>query len=131
MSAVYFYHDMWESVFKPKYGNAPDLPYVSVKINVDLGTKTKVKDFIENCPDREFAKRFSDYCEQTGRFEFDTLALPMENLRFMNNIPEEVKSVLDFRTVIKQNFKSIYTVLESTGLYFLNDGITRLVSDEH
>lgn len=131
MSSVYFYHEMWEKVFKPKYGNAPDLPYVAVKINVDLDSKTKIQEFVDNMPDKEFGERLMAFCEETGRYKFDTLSLPMENLRFMNNIPSEVKAVLDFRTVIKQNFKSVYTVLESIGLYFLNDKITRLVSDEH
>lgn len=130
-SSVFFYHQLWTDVFSPKYGNAPDLPYVSVKVNVELGSKQKTKDFLATVPDREFAERFLAFCEKTDRWEFDTLSLPMENLRFMNDIPSEVKSALDFRTVIKQNFKSIYTVLESAGLYFLNDNISRLVSDEH
>ena len=130
-SSVYLYHEMWEDVFKPKYGNSPDIPYVSVKLNVELGSKKKTKEFFDLILDRELAERFERFCEKHDRFDFDTINLPMETLQAMGNIPEELKSIIDFRQIIKQNFKCIYTVLESAGLYFMNDKISRLISDEH
>lgn len=130
-SSVYLYHEMWNDVFKPKYGNSPDLPYVSVKVSVDLGSKKRMKDFIDTIPDREFASRLEKFCEKHNRYEFDTINLPMELLQTMSNIPDEIKPAINFREIIKQNFKCIYTVLESSGLHFINDKITRLVSDEH
>ena len=131
MSSVYLYHELWEDVFKTKYGNAPDLPYVSVKLSVDLGSKKKTKEFIEAMPDQELAKRFEAFCTKHDRWEYDTINLPMESLQAISNIPEELKAVVNFREIIKQNFKSVYTVLESAGLHFVNKHITRLVSDEH
>lgn len=130
-SSVYFFHEMWENVFADKYGPAPELPYVGIKFSVGLGSKSKVKEYIESIADTDIAKKFEDYMTSTGRTDLGNIVLPMERLQFLQDIPAEVKQAIDFRTVIKQNLKSVYEVLNSTGLYFMNDSITRLVSDEH
>lgn len=131
MSSVYFNHEMWENVFAEKYGPAPELPYVGVKMSVDLGSKTKVKEFIESIEDRELADRLEKFLEKSGRGDLGGIVVPMERLQYLGDIPAEVKQCIDYRTIIKQNLKCVYEVLNSTGLYFMNDSITRLVSDEH
>ena len=131
MASVYFYHELWEQVFAPKYGVAPELPYVGIKMSVDLGSKTKVKEFVEKLEDKDLAARFEQFMEKNGRTDLGNLVIPMERLQFMADIPAEVKQAIDYRTIIKQNLKCVYEVLNSTGLYFMNDSITRLVSDEH
>lgn len=131
MASVYFYHELWENVFAPKYGVAPELPYVGIKMSVDLGSKTKVKEFVEKLEDKDLAARFESFMEKNGRTDLGNLVIPMERLQFMADIPAEVKQAIDYRTIIKQNLKCVYEVLNSTGLYFMNDSITRLVSDEH
>lgn len=130
-ASVYFYHEMWEQVFSDKYGPAPELPYVGVKLSVDLGSKTKMKEWFTKVADEDVRKRLEAYIESTGRSDLGNIIVPMERLQYMGDIPEEIKQVIDYRTVIKQNLKSVYEVLNSTGLYFMNDSITRLVSDEH
>lgn len=130
-SSVYFFHEMWEEVFADKYGPAPDLPYIGIKVSVDLGTKGKVKDFIASIKDPVIASKFEQYMTVKGRGDLGNIVLPMERLQYMKDIPEEVKQCIDMRTIIKQNLKSVYEVLNSTGLYFMNASITRLVSDEH
>lgn len=131
MGSVYFYHELWENVFSDKYGPAPELPYVGVKMSVDLGSKSKVKEFLEKVADKELASRLEKFMEKTGRTDLGNLVVPMERLQYMNDIPTEIKQAIDYRTIIKQNLKCVYEVLNSTGLYFMNDSITRLVSDEH
>lgn len=130
-SSVYFYHEMWETVFAEKYGPAPELPYVAVKMSVDLGSKSKIKAYIESIQDKVVAEKLEKFLESRGRTDLGNLYVPMERLQYLEDIPTEVKQIIDFRTVIKQNLKSVYEVLNSTGLYFMNDSITRLVSDEH
>lgn len=129
--SVFFYHDLWEKVFKDKYGPAPELPYTGIKINVDIGNKTKLNRWIEGIQDEGLRNRLADFFTNVKRDSLNSIILPMERLQFMNDIPEEVKAIIDYRSTIKQNFKSIYTVLESMGVYLINDDITRLVSDEH
>ena len=131
MASVYFYHELWENVFADKYGPAPELPYVGVKMSVDLGSKSKVKEYLEKIKDKELLERFEKFMEKAGRTDLGNLVVPMERLQFMNDIPVEIKQAIDYRTIIKQNLKCVYEVLNSTGLYFMNSSITRLVSDEH
>lgn len=129
--SVYFYHEMWENVFAGKYGPAPELPYVGVKMSVDLGSKSKLKAWIEKITDVELRERLQAFFEATGRTDLNGIVVPMERLQYLQGIPDEIKEAVDYRTVIKQNLKCVYEVLNSTGLYFMNDSITRLVSDEH
>lgn len=131
MASVYFYHELWENVFADKYGPAPELPYVGIKMSVDLGSKTKIKEFLEKVQDKDLAARFEKFMESNGRTDLGNLVIPMERLQYLADIPAEVKQAIDYRTIIKQNLKCVYEVLNSTGLYFMNDSITRLVSDEH
>lgn len=130
-SSVYLYHEMWENIFSSKYGKAPDLPYVGVKLNVGLSTKARTQAFIDKIEDINIKNKFKDFCEKYNRYEYDTIVLPVESLQSIKDFPTELKSVINYREIIKQNFKCIYTVLESAGLYFINNNITRLVSDEH
>lgn len=130
-ASVYFYHELWDTVFSEKYGPAPELPYVGVKMSVDLGSKSKMKEWFTKIQDEDIRTRLEKYFEDTGRTDLGNIILPMERLQYMGDIPEEIKQAIDYRTVIKQNLKCVYEVLNSTGLYFMNDSITRLVSDEH
>lgn len=129
--SVYFYHEMWENVFANKYGPAPELPYVGVKMSVDLGSKTKLKEWIDKIEDPDIKAKLEEHFTLSGRDKLGNIVIPMERLQYIQGIPEEIKQAVDYRTVIKQNLKCVYEVLNSTGLYFMNDSITRLVSDEH
>lgn len=130
-SEKYLYHDMWSNVFADKYGHAPELPYVGVKMSVDLGSKTKLNDWIENIEDPEIKERLAHWVIERGKDKLSNLYIPMERLQNLGGIPPEFLQAIDYRTVIKQNFKSIYEVLHSTGLYIINESMSRLVSDEH
>ncbi|QZA70544.1 DNA polymerase [Erwinia phage AH04] len=129
--SVYFYHELWENVFSKKYGPAPELPYVGVKMSVALGSKSKMKAWIDSIEDKEIKASLEEFFLMTGRTDLGNIVIPMERLQYIQGIPEEIKQAVDYRTVIKQNLKCVYEVLNSTGLYFMNDSITRLVSDEH
>lgn len=130
-SQIYLYHEMWETVFADKYGPAPELPYTAVKMSVDLKSKTKLNAYIESIEDNFIRERMRSFMESKNKTDLTNLYVPMERLQNLGDIPSEFKQAIDMRTVIKQNFKSVYAVLESTGLYFMNDSISRLVSDEH
>lgn len=130
-SSVSFYHEMWETVFSEKYGNAPELPYTGVKLSVDLGSKTKIKEFISKIEDPVIASKLDSFLTEKAKTDMNNLYIPMERLQYLGDIPIEIKEAIDYRTVIKQNLKCVYEVLNTTGLYFMNKSITRLVSDEH
>lgn len=130
-SEKYMYHDMWEQCFVHKYGPAPELPYVAAKMPVDMGSKTKLKAWVESIQDTEIKERLITWLMEKGKDGLSNLYIPREILQNLGDIPTEFKEAIDYRTLIKQNCKSIYEVLHSTGIYVMNDNITRLISDEH
>lgn len=131
MSEKYQHHSFWEEVFGPKYGPAPELPYSAIKFSVDLGSKSKLNEWLDGIEDLELQARAREWFLTYGKDKMSNLFVPMQRLQNLGAIPHEYQSAIDFRTVIKQNFKCIYEVVHSTGLYFMNDKITRLISDEH
>lgn len=131
MSEKYQHHSLWEEVFAAKYGSAPELPYIAIKFSVDLTTKTKLNEWLEGIEDEAVKQRAREWFIIHGKDKMTNLFVPMERLQNLGDIPTEYKNAIDYRNVIKQNFKCVYSVLHSTGLYFMNKNITRLVSDEH
>lgn len=130
-SQIYLYHDMWDKVFSDKYGQPPELPYVAVKMSVDLGSKSKLAAWLNTIEDMDIRNRMQSFLDSKGKSDLSNLYAPLERLQNLGDIPVEMKQAMDLRTVIKQNFKCIYEVLHSTGIYVMNDKITRLISDEH
>lgn len=130
-SSVYQYHELWENVFADKYGAAPPIPYVAVKVNTDMGSKSKLADFFETLGDCEIRQKLQAYLENNNQDKLTSFYVPVDNLLTIKTIPEEIIKGTDTRRIVKQNLKSVYAVLESTGIYVSNKNITRLVSDEH
>ena len=130
-SEKYLYHSLWEEVFSDKYGPAPELPYIGIKMSVDLSSKSKLNAYLEKIEDVTIRDKFKTFLESKGKDKLTNLYLPMERAQNLKDIPLEFKQAIDYRTLLKQNLKSVYTVLHSTGIYYVNDSITRLVSDEH
>lgn len=130
-SEKYLYHSLWEEVFSEKYGPAPELPYIGIKMSVDLSSKSKLNMYLDTIEDITIREKFKTFLESKGKDKLTNLYLPMERAQNLKDIPLEFKQAIDYRTLLKQNLKSVYTVLHSTGIYYVNDNITRLVSDEH
>lgn len=126
--SVYYYHGFWNAVFGPKYGEAPLPPYSAVKVNATLSNKKMVKEWADNCDDIELAKRLTDYVADKGKLS--AFYVPSELLPVLGRLPVEVVQGADVRAIIKQNLKSVYAVLETAGIFYLNKKITKLVSDE-
>ena len=128
-SSIYQYHKLWESVFADKYGSPPDIPYRAYKLNTVMGSKTKLNSYLNELENSGFKDRFISYCDD--RKDLNAIYLPIEVIEKTGVFPKEIIPAVDIRGIIQQNLKSVYAVLETTGLYFLNKKITRLVSDEH
>ena len=128
-SSIYYYHKMWESVLKPKYGEAPPLPYKAYKVNLELDGKKKMQAFLEGIEDKNFQALAMNFFKD--RDGLTSLYVPTDMIEGMGGIPKEFLPYVDVRQVIQQNLKSVYAILESLGLFILNSKGTRLVSDEH
>lgn len=129
--SVYQYYELWEEVFADKYGHAPNPPYSAVKVNLTLSNKRSIAEYVEGLEDKTIAEKLKKYVESRDKDKISTFYVPSDVLPRLGKLPQEVIDAADDRLIIKQNLKSVYAVLESCGLYIVNDKITRLISDEH
>lgn len=128
-SSVYQYHDIWMKSFANKYGAPPEIPYRAYKLSATTGNRNKLDEYLNSLEESGVKEGLKRVLET--RKELNTFYIPVEVVEKDGKMPKEAVHAADIRTIIKQNLKSIYAVLETTGLYYLNEGITRLVSDEH
>ena len=128
-SSIYFYHELWESVFADKYGHAPEPPYKACKVVIDLSNKSKMKDYLESIKESNIGRNLEAFL--TERDSLTSIYVPADMIKPIGGIPKEIIPVIDKRQLVSQNFKSIYACLESLGIFVLNSKTTRLISDEH
>ena len=123
------HYAMWEEVFAPKYGHAPEPPYTAIKLSVTCHNPTSLRQWIDSIEDRALADRLQAWVARTGRKNIKMLLLP-EPVLMSTGVPKELIQVADIRNLIFQIMESFYLVLEALGMYMKNDDMTRLVSDQ-
>lgn len=127
-SSPYTHYEMWQSVFAPKYGEAPQPPYSAVKVSVNLNNKTKLDEWLSSLPDVELAGRMRQWLETKKKAAITSLLLPRPIVE-AGGLPDEVIRAMDIRKLIYSTVKPFYFLLESLGVYMINDDLTKLVSD--
>lgn len=120
----------WNEVFGPKYGIIPPPPYAAARISVDLDRPSSLRKWIETMEDRELADRLEAWIKNNSKTGITSFILPMPILQ-VTGVPKEITDAIDLRKLVKSMVSPFYLVLESLGLYMLNDDITRLVSDTY
>lgn len=124
----YAHYRLWEEVFAPKYGHAPEPPYAASSVSVDLTNKTKIMEWYHKVQDPAVKDRFLKWMERNNKKGMRTLLVPKTVVE-AHGIPEEIIQAMDLRKLIYNTTKQYYFLLESLGLYMVNDNLTRLVSD--
>lgn len=123
-------HELWEEVFAPKYGKAPDIPYPSLNLTVNLGSKTKVKEWLAGLEDQSLAARMEAHMARTGKTTIPTLRLPGEIVT-SSGLPSEILPVISVRKLTMDIVKPFYLLIESLGIHLINKHNTRLLSEEY
>lgn len=126
-SSVFQYHVLWERLFAKKYGHAPELPYTAIKVNAKTLNRASIKEWVDGL-EPEMKAAATSHLGDTAKLT--TIYVPEECLG-ATGIPKEVIQAADIRSIIKQNLKCVYAVLESLGLFIVNQKISRIISDEH
>lgn len=122
------YHDFWQTVMAPKYGNSVEPPYPVVKINTELVNKTSTQDWIDNIEDRALAKRLKDWMDANNKKDFPTMMVPTMAIRGIG-LPIEIQEAANVRKLAFQVNSGYYRILESTGLFLVDRNHLRLVYD--
>lgn len=125
-------HRFWESVMAPKYGDAPQLPYRTVKISLNLRNKTRVLSWISSIKEKDpaMAARLVDWFANRKGAAFNTVQLPEEILE-TKGIPSEIAQVMEINKAVISAMSPFYLVLESFGVYIRNKSNVRLLSEEY
>lgn len=120
---------MWEQVFAPVYGDAPELPYQSVSVNADITNKAKLELWVNEMANKDLGERMRDFVNREMRGTITTLRIPMQSI-LDSGVPNEVMSIIDFRKLTTGIMLPFYIIMEGLGIYFLNDKLTRIINDE-
>lgn len=127
-SSPYLHYQLWNEVFAPKYGEAPEPPYSAVKVSVDIKNKTALKEWLDAIEDKELAARLEAWVKANNKNIITSILLPRPVVNIVG-LPTEVIQAMNIRKLIYSTVKPFYVLLESLGVYMTNNNITRLVSD--
>lgn len=129
-SSAYVYYDLWTDVFAPKYGHCEEPPYSAIKVSVNADNKTALMAWLDAIEDKELSTRFKNWLTARGKSDITSILLP-ESIVASTGIPKEIIQGIDIRNLIYSTVKPFYSVLESVGIFMVDDNVCRLVSDYH
>lgn len=129
-AAPIVHHNLWQTVFAPKYGQCSPPPYPVIKVSVAIDRPRAFKKWMSEIQDKDLAQRLQTWMEVNQKDKITLFMLPLELLE-LNGIPSEVIDAIDMRQLIFNVMSPFYLVLESLGFYMINDKLTRLVSDTY
>ena len=119
---------LWEEVFAHKYGHAPAPPYPAVKVSLETKTRRALDGWLSEIADEKISGRMRVWLEKNKKQAIGSLLLPREVVT-VTGIPEEIVQGMNIRKLIYGTVKPYYILLESLGIYMINDNLTRLISD--
>jgi len=117
----YYFHLLWDKVFKSKYGMSDTPPYSSVSVNLDLGSKKKVREFLESI-DSGMAMLIKEMMNEPTKVG-EKAKEKMTSIRVpyitavTNGIPDELVGVVDKEKVVSNICNAFYIILETIGFY--------------
>jgi len=130
MLSPYLYHNLWQTVFGPKYGTFEEPPYATVRLATTADSPTKLGEWLKNIKDEEFKERLKNWFITNNKKQLPSLMIPTAAL-VGKGMPEELMLVVDVRKIVFDITKTFYLVLETLGFYISNDNITKLISDHY
>lgn len=129
-SSSYVYYDLWKEVLADKYGHCEPPPYSAIKVSLYAENKTLVEEWFSKIEDEGIKQRLKEFMERRGRSDISNILLP-EQIVAVSGIPKEIICGIDIRKLIYETVKPFYIVLESLGIFMIDDNNSRLVSDFH
>jgi hypothetical protein len=112
----YMYHMFWENVFAPKYNSVELPPYGVIKIPLITDNPTKLKNWVEGIQDKELAARLGSWLVKNNKRALGTFYISSQYVKSFG-IPEEFKSVINFKKIALDLTSQDRMVLETLGFY--------------
>lgn len=128
----YSHYDMWRKVFEPTYGPIEPPPYVAVKVNTTLKSKSSLNEWLDGMQNRQIAQAMQDWLTRNNKNVPTTFNLSLEYIR-THGIPQEIFDIINSRKIILDNTSVFYLILETLGFYMKESGssdkVKRLLMD--
>ena len=128
--SAYVYYDLWKDVFADKYGHPEPPPYSAIKVSLCTDNKSNLGEWLSNIEDRTIADKMTAWMQSRGKSDISNILLP-EQIIAVTGLPKEIISAIDIRKLIFETVKVFYSILESLGIFMIDDNTCRLVSDFH
>lgn len=123
-------HVLWEEVFAPKYGPAPDLPYRAVTLKLSTKGKSRMEEWFEKIEDKTFVARMREWLERNNKKDLTTIRLPVDIVSEIG-IPKEILEVAQVREVVKMIMNPFYIAVSCLGVNMVNSKVSYLFSDDY
>ena len=123
-------HQLWEEVFSPKYGPAPDLPYRAVSLKLTTKGKSRTGEWLNNIPDKTLVARLQEWMDRNNKKDLTTIRLPIDVVS-EKGIPQEILSVAQIREVVKMIMNPFYIAASVIGLNMVNSKVSYLFADDY
>ena len=124
----YFHYLLWQEVFAPKYGNAPDLPYGTIKVNIEAGNRTEFARWIAGFEDPGMRQRMIEFLPKYSKDMLGMIHLPKAVVESAG-VPQELIDGAGIRRIVSNLMEPYYVLLESVGYFAIDPNQQRLVSD--
>lgn len=125
-SSPYRQFEIWRDVFAKKYGDSPEPPYAAIKVSLDTPNRTAIQAWLDRIGDEHIRTNLMEVL--SSKSNMTTLLLPKDNVERMG-LPVEVTTAMNIRKLVFNTVRPFYLILESLGIFLVNENNTRLVSD--
>lgn len=118
---AYNYAELWNQVFANRSASIETFPYQAIKVSVTIDTKKRMESWLSTL-DQIARENMKEWIKQTGRQELSMIMLPIDVIN-SHSIPDDIAKIIDYRKIIKEICKILYTILETIGFYVKNEFI--------
>lgn len=125
----YFYYELWETVFAPKYGSTQQPPYESIKVTLDIGNKTDFKAWLDKM-DAGMSETLVSFLASRSKTDLGMIQIP-KRVAELGGVPSEIIEAVNTRSIIAEIMEPYYVILETLGYYSMDGRNLRLVSDRY
>lgn len=122
-------HQLWEEVFAPKYGDAPELPYRAVSLSLNTKGQVRMEQWFNGIEDKALLSRLQQWLINNGKKDLPTIRLPIDVIGEIG-LPKEVLGVAKIRDIVKMIINPYYIVMSCLGVNLVDNNACYLYSND-
>lgn len=127
-NTTYKKHLQWNEVFGPSFGMADEPPYSFVKLNMNLGNRTSIEQWLTTIDDKHLVQRVKVWMMRDDIKAINTLHIPRSIVEAYG-IPKPIIQAADTRSTVFNTMGSFYLIMESLNIFMVDKNNLKLFSD--